>query len=521
MLEKREIISRLKKGLSIRKIANEYGVHRTIIRSLHRLAMKKGWLDPDARLPSEKELILAFRPNGKASSKYPFEQYLDDIKSWHSEGLTAIVIQRMLKQKHSFVCEISTLRRYIRKHFIKLPDPVMIRTTVPGEIMDVDFGFLGKLWDNSENRNRKVWVFSARLRHSRKAYRELVWNQDATTFLECHIHAFEYFNGVASKVVLDNLKAGVIKSTIDNDMLNKSYIECAEHYGFMISPCIPRTPQHKGGVENDMHYVKQSFLPELRERLKSTPYITLKEAQKQLEEWDSTVACCRKLRGIDRSPEELFLEEKELLKQLPASRFDPARWFQCIVKRDWTITIDGSRYSVPYNLIEKTVQVRATQCIVKIFFDYEEVATHSKAAKKGEYVRNSLHAPPFKEEVLACNRQGLLTQAENIGENVLTFCTKMLANIYTDKLRAVRCLLRLAQHYGNDRLDKACLRAMFYQTILYKSVKEILEKELDKEPIVNEIKLATDSIFKYARDPREYQSTGTFSQTSNYTGDFK
>ena len=48
----------------------------------------------------------------------------------------------------------------------------------------------------------------------------------------CHIHAFlEHFGGVPSRVVLDNLKAGVIKSCIDNDMLNRSYKELAEYMG--------------------------------------------------------------------------------------------------------------------------------------------------------------------------------------------------------------------------------------------------------------------------------------------------
>ena len=135
--------------------------------------------------------------------------------------------------------------------------------------MDVDFGFLGELWDDSRQKFRKAWVFSGRLRHSRKAYRRLVWEQDVNTFLLCHILAFERFGGVPEIVCLDNLKAGVIKSCIDNDMLNRSYKELAEHYDFMISPCLPRTPEHKGGVENDIKYIKGNFWPQIREKKKN------------------------------------------------------------------------------------------------------------------------------------------------------------------------------------------------------------------------------------------------------------
>ena len=55
-------------------------------------------------------------------------------------------------------------------------------------------------------------------------------------------------------------KAAITKSTTDNDMIRRSYQDLAEHYGFIISPCAPRTPEHKGGVEGDVKYIKSNFL---------------------------------------------------------------------------------------------------------------------------------------------------------------------------------------------------------------------------------------------------------------------
>ena len=107
---------------------------------------------------------------------------------------------------------------------------------------------------------KKVWLFSLRLRHSRKTYREIVLDQKISTFLMGHVHAFEHFNGVPVNCIMDNLKSAVIKSTIDNDMITKSYQDLAEHYGFVISPCLPRTPEHKGGVEGDVKYTTSNFL---------------------------------------------------------------------------------------------------------------------------------------------------------------------------------------------------------------------------------------------------------------------
>lgn len=507
MSEKRDIILRLRSKHSIRKINREVGAHRSIIRSLHRLAAEKGWLDPCVAMPTDYELDQLGDSEKTPPPEHPLNAYFGDIQAWHSEGTSAVVIQRLLKQAHEVAFGISTIRRYIRKSFPEVPDPIMTRSSKPGEIMDVDFGFLGMLEDGSPSaKPKRAWVFSARLRYSRKAYRKIVFRQDSVQFNECHIHAFEYFGGVPEEVVLDNLKAGVIKSTIDNDMLNRSYKELSEHYSFMVSPCLPRTPQHKGGVENDMRYIKKNFWPEFREKLKASPHTTIHEAQKEIERWDREVACVRKLRDTGRSPEEMFCDEVKVLKPLPAERAESTQWFECVVRRDWSILLNGVRYSVPYKLIEKTVQVRVTSKFVKIFFEHQEVANHPKAMQKGDYIRCVTHAPPFKEEVLTCNRHGLLAQARELGDNVRRLCERILSNPHVNKLKPVRYLLRLSQKYGQSRLENACERALQFHTVSYRSVKDILEKGLDAESLKGQPNPFSQSYFIFARGCHEYQS---------------
>lgn len=506
MIEKREILLALRRQDSIRKIHRKLRVHRRIIRAIHETATKKGWLNPSTDMPSDYEIA---QIDTGASSPKPVHQldpYVEKIKEWHAEGITAVVIQRFLKTQYRCECKIGALRRYIRKVCPNLPEPVMVRNTTPGEVMDVDFGFLGRLWDPSQQKLRKAWVFSGRLRHSRKAYRRLVWDQNVGTFLFSHILAFEFFEGVPLVVCLDNLKAGVIKSCIDNNMLNRSYKELAEHYDFMISPCFPRTPEHKGGVENDIQYIKGNFWPEIRELLKTCPHINLHQAQEKLDAWDHNIACQRKINGVGRSPNDIFSsEELKVLKDLPLTRFEPTKWLECIVRREWWIIFNGSRYSVPYQLIGKTVLVRVTSQFVKVFFEHQEVAYHSIASFKGTYLRNPNHAPPFKEEVLTCNRQGLLMMATDIGQQTYAFCVKMFSDKNVDKLKPVRCLLKLADKYGKNRLENACERALIYDIIQYASVKNILEKELDKECTQTQVTPPPPNGFKYARNFSDYQ----------------
>jgi hypothetical protein len=81
------------------------------------------------------------------------------------------------------------------------------------------------------------------------------------TWIQLHAHAFAFFGGVPHRVVLDNLRAGIVKACFDDPQVQSTYRECAEHYGFLLAPYRPRTPEHKGKVERGgVHYVKQNSL---------------------------------------------------------------------------------------------------------------------------------------------------------------------------------------------------------------------------------------------------------------------
>jgi Integrase core domain len=501
----RECIYRLRLNHSLRKINKELGIYRPILRNIRDLASKKGWLDPDSCMPDDQEIDAAW--NERSNKNKPssiLDPYHAQIKEWHVQNYSAVVIHNLLKER--VACSISQLRRYLKRHFAEEPQPIMVRHTYPGEVMDVDFGFMGSFWDTKQSRLRKTWVFSARLRHSRKAYREVVFDQGTITFITCHIHAFEWFGGVPAKVVLDNLKAGVIKSTIDNDQLNRSYQGMAEHYHILIDPCLPNTPQHKGGVESDIGYIKKSFLPLVREKQKYFPQMDLYALQQELEKWDREVADIRIVYGVGRSPNEIFREEeKDSLKPLPDCRWDIVQWHQCEVKRDWRIMYDSAYYSVPYFLIGQTIEIMATSSRIRIFFEHNQVASHPRATQKWEYLRNAHHAPPFKEVVLSCTREGLLIQSQEIGPHTFALAEKILSNPSVDKLRPIRKLLALVISYSKERLDKACKRALHYNTLSYQSVKNILENGLEEEPL-KQVRSKIQPLFKHARDPREYQT---------------
>jgi transposase len=465
-------------------------------------------------MPSDEEILKFWKQKAKTKS-HPLDVHKKQIEIWDKEGLTSVVIHQLLKDKCS--CDVQTIRRYRSKHFPKPVEPVMVRFTVPGRDMELDFGELGKFFEDDQTEKR-VWLFSLRLRHSRKVYREIVLDQTLHTFLMGHVHAFEYFNGVPKNCIMDNLKAAVIRSTIDNDMINRSYQEMAEHYAFIISPCLPRTPEHKGGVEGDVKYTKRNFLPYFLAKQKEIGVTEpkIRDLREALEKWNKDVADIHIIHGVGRSPLELFKsEEEKALQSLPKDRWEPTSWCQCIVRREWRIMVNSAYYSVPYQLIGESVDVCITYSLVRIFHKHKEIALHEKATKKWEYKRKAEHAPPFKEAVLQCSRDGLLALAGDIGEFTHQVAYNILSHPSIDKLKPVRHMLKLAEKHSKERLEKACQRASNCKLYSYVSVKNILENNLESQPVDNQeiSKIIPMPRSRFARDPADYKSSYTAKET--------
>lgn len=499
MAEFIDILRRLKKGQSIRSIHKETGIHRTIIRKINEKAQQKEWLEPLAPVPREDELesILSLKEN----SIHELDKYKERIKGWIESKYSYVVIHRLVSREYT--CSEATVRRYIKKNFVKLPKAVMVRPTVPGESMEVDFGYLGLAYDDKKGRAKKAWLFSGRLNHSRKAYREIVFDQKQETFFMCHVRSFEYFGGVPGKVVPDNLKAAVIKASFESPIVNRVYRKVAEHYDFLVSPCLPYKPEHKGGVENDIKYVKKNFWPvfceEQLERGREHPYAT--EIQDALDGWSAGIAHKRLVGGVGRSPDEIFeTEERAALKPLPASRWEPVTWAEAKVQENWRIQFKCAFYSVPYAYIGKQVQVLATLAAVHIFFEHKEIALHSFARYKWEYVRKGEHAPPEPEKYMNMTRAGIIGQAKGIGFFTGRVVTEIFNHKTVDGLRPARALIHLAKRYGKERLEAACKRAVAYESPEYASVKSILTKNLDSLDPDEPIEPSGQRVFTFARE---------------------
>jgi len=377
-------------------------------------------------------------------------------------------------QDHGFQGSYSSLQRYLNQNGSQSEAPIVRIETKPGEVAQVDFGHIGKIYDEGSGEYVKGYVFVMVLGYSRDAYREIVKSQDVITWCNCHIHAFEHFGGVPKVIIPDNLKSAIIKASFMDPVANRSYADLACHYGFQIDPCLPGTPEHKGKVESGVKYVKNNFLP-LRELKNFT------DANEQLLQWDKNTARIRIHGTTRRQPKELFEKYEHIaLKPLPRDRFEITLWKDLKVARDIHVQYDYAYYSVPYELRGEQVLTRKTSSQIAIFHENKLVAVHFPASP-GKRRTNPEHYPPDKRKFMKWDTDHCIAQAKKAGENTLIVIQRLLLHEPIRNLRSAQNILRKADKYGTEKLEAACKRAVFFGNYTYYGIKNILEKNIDTD----------------------------------------
>lgn len=473
-----EIPRRVQAGQSDRTIARELGIHRKTVARYRAWAREQGLLDsPLPALGDLQRLLAETMPASPPPQNHStVEPYRALVTKMRKQGVEIAAIYQRLRER-GYGGSYSAVYRFVRALEPLEPDATVRVGTPPGQEAQVDFGYAGKMIDPQSGKLRKAWVFVMTLSWSRYQYVEFVFDQKVETWLQLHCNAFAFFGGVPERVVPDNLKAAIVRASWNEPEAQQAYRECAAHYGFLIAPCRPRTPQHKGKVEKGgIHYVKRNFLG-------GREPTTLDQANRDVLVWCRTTAGQRIHGTTKKRPLEQFQVEQEMLRPLPSTPYDMAVWKQVRVHRDCYLVFEGSYYSVPFRLVGERVWVRGGMQQVNIYTsDYQLVTTHPRASQRGQRQTNLDHLPPQKVPGLTLTRESCRLQAAKIGPATAEVVNHLLDHRPEDRLRTAGRLLRLAERFGPDRLEKACHRALHFGDPAYLTIKRVLERgEEEKE----------------------------------------
>jgi len=464
-----EILHRRRNGASARRIADTLGHSRSTVERYLAWGEAQGYLDRTQPLPAPEALVQMegerLRPPHMTSTVEPYRLVVETLLD---HGVEIQAILQRLQANHGYTGSYSSVRRFIQR--IRPQDPrVCVRVdTPPGAQAQVDFGSAGRLVDPAVGIPRPAYAFVMTLSWSRHQYVEFVFDQTIATWCRCHVQALLAFEGVPREIVIDNLKAAILQTAMEDPVVSEAYRRLALYYNFQIHPCRPRTPQHKGKVENGVHYVQRNFLA-------GETFTDLPEANRQVKLWVDGIAGLRDHGTTHAQPLTRFLQtEKAALLPIPSDPFELFDVRRAKVQSDCHVHVDGRAYSVPARWVDTKVDVFLYDSYVQVCYGGQLLATHPVVAR-GKHSTRMEHYPADKAIYLLRTSAYCRLQAEEVGPACRQVVETLLDARPVDKLRAAQCLIGARERYADERLEAACARALAYGDPSWMRVKKILK----------------------------------------------
>lgn len=327
---------------------------------------------------------------------------------------------------------------------------------------------------------RNMEVFVAILGASQLTYVEATESQKKEDFIIGCENAMAYFGGVPLAIVPDNLKSAVTKSDKYEPTLNETFADFAEHYGTTIIPARAYRPKDKSLVEGMVKIIYTRIYAAIsKETFYSLAQLNA-AIRTALEDLNNGF-----LKGRDYSRRQQFEEvEKPAMQALPAMRYEFKKQQVATVLKDGHVClgVDKHYYSVHYKHIGKKVKIIYTKDQVEIFLDYNLIAEHDRMKGKYSYTTLGDHMASSHRYVADWSPAKFISWAENLGPDVKLLIEQILLKKQHPEQSYKSCIgvLKLEPKVGNERLNKACKRALEYGIYNYKIVQNILDKKLDQ-----------------------------------------
>ncbi len=266
----------------------------------------------------------------------------------------------------------------------------------------------------------------------------------------------------------------------------------AEYYDVAILPARPVKPKDKAKVENAVLNVQRRILAKLRNRT----FFSIEELNSAirdaLDEFNG-----RKMQQLGKSRYELFCEiDKPALRSLPERPFEIFSWKKAKVGLDYHVIIEGIHYSVPYTLINRTVEIRYNSSRVEAFCNNKKVCSHLRSFKKGAFVTSTVHMPHSHRGYMQWRPDKIRRWADSAGPNTSLFINKIVETC-SHKEHAYRmCLgvMRLSKRYSSERLENACSIALSAESYRYRTLKAILKNRMDENAAIEQNKEQSSAI---------------------------
>lgn len=480
MVKIREILRLKSLGIGIRATASSCNCSRNTVRDVLERTELRGLTWPIPEEMDDSRLIELIYPSASAPMhRKPEPNYEHVHKELQRPHVNLRLLWTEYKQKSPDGVEYVQFCRLYNSWAAKTK-AVMHIERKPGDEMFVDWaGTKMEVIDRETGEIIPAHIFVSALGKSGYPYVEAFDSENLESWITAHVHAFEYYGGVPRQLVPDNLKTGVKKANNYDPVLNKTYLELAEHYGCAIVPARSRKPRDKSPAEGTVGDISTWVIAALRNQR----FFSFREINIFIREKLSEYAG-KAFQKKDGSRKAVFAEfDLPALSPLPVRPFEMSTWKVATVTFNYHVEVEKMYYSVPYSYIQKKVDVKMAGSVIEVYFNHVRICSHARlCGRPGQYSTNPEHMPPNHREYVAWDSDRFLAWACKIGDSTRELVQQVLASKKIEQQAYKSCfgLLKLADRYTAARLENACQKALSMHSPSYTTVNNILKNGMDK-----------------------------------------
>jgi len=210
------------------------------------------------------------------------------------------------------------------------------------------------------------------------------------TRFECKVfltEALQYFGGAAARAMIDNTHVVVLKGTGASMVPVPEMAAFAERFGFQFVAHEVGDANRSARVENPFNWIQKNALP-------GRTFEDWDDLNRQARAWcdEKNAAHSDKLHASRR---ELFVAEQHRLKPLPIWIPEVYVLHHRIVDAEGYVNVRRARYSAPYQLIGRDVEVRELKDRVDVYDGPRLVASHKRVVEPiDKRITDPAHRPP-------------------------------------------------------------------------------------------------------------------------------
>lgn len=284
--------------------------------------------------------------------------------------------------------------------------------------------------------------------------------------------AVQYFGGACGQCMIDNTHVVVSSGTGKKMVPAPEMAAFGQRFGFEFAAHELGHADRSGHVERGFWTVERNFIP-------GRTFADWKDLNAQALQW------CDKRNAthhdaLNALPRDVFVHEKPHLKPLP--RYVPPVYnlYERIVDVEGYVNLHCNRYSVPWQLIGRHLQVQESRDRVEVLDGRATVATHARTwDSNGARVFEASHRPvrgstPPREHP---DRMALKSHPQCVRDYVAAIEKRWPGRA----LMSARAMHRMLAEYPNDAVLAALMEALHYGMLEVERLERMVLKRIAKD----------------------------------------